>query len=89
MTANSYVLETFQEKHITGTLVLKETKVSHWETWRDYEVQFCNYPNLVNPLLAVKHYEILEMLSILSKVKDAIDRWEEKAAAEDEALSYA
>lgn len=89
MTTNHYVLETFQEKNITGTLVLKETLVTPWEIRREYQVEFCTYPNLVNALLAVKDYEIMQMLRILSKVKDAIDKWETKAAQEDEELAYA
>lgn len=89
MKTNHFVLETFQETNITGTLVLKEDHVSPWDIRREYHVEFCTYPNLTNALLSVKDYEIMQMLRILSKVKDAIDKWEAKAAQEDEELSYA
>ena len=84
----TFVVETFHEKYITGKLVCFEYEMNDGDFWHDYEMQFSvNDRQQVNPLMSIREFEIPEMLTILSKVKDSIEKCEEKLA--EEVLSYA
>lgn len=82
MTDQKLIVAEFHDYTIEGALLEFEVHVSPTESRTEYEVQLSTAIGGVNPLLSIREFEIPQVVRILSKALEAIDKREQQAELE-------